>query len=274
MFKIYTTGQEFLDENINIIRNDPLGTTFFEKNAQAIAHCNTNDYAIRIETNGQLLLAIHVGDYPIVLYGSEHCADELADVIANNQLIFNKTIGPYELSNAFLTAYEQRVGGSHEVHLFMDVMYCDKVNPCDTSSVQRAVAKDVADIAHIVVDFTYEALGEKPEFSQVYEDVSERINSYALLRLDGAIVSVASGYDEDNGLCRLANVYTLPEHRNKGYSRKVVTYLTEQAILGGKIPYLHVDQHNPVSNHLYSSIGYVYGKSRYEIIYVPVCIED
>ena len=117
------------------------------------------------------------------------------------------------------------------------------------------------------MDFTFEALGEKPELDKVTDSVSQRIHSYAILRDDGKIVSVASGYYENNGLCRLANVYTKPECRNKGYSRKVVTYLTEQAITSGNLPYLHVDQHNPVSNHLYKSIGYVYGKSRYEIIY-------
>ncbi|MCH5153130.1 MAG: GNAT family N-acetyltransferase [Clostridiales bacterium] len=269
MFKLYTTGQEFLDENLDIIRNDPLGTTFFEVNAKAITHCNTMDYAIRIETDGQLLLAIHVGDYPLVLYGSECCSEELADIVANHKLTFSKTIGPYGLSNAFLTAYELRVGGSHKVDLFMDVMYCEKVNSCDTSGVEHATEKNIGEIAQLVVDFTFEALGEKSELDKVTDSISQRIHSYAILCDDGKIVSVASGYYEDNGLCRLANVYTKPEYRNKGYSRKVVTYLTEQAITSGNLPYLHVDQNNPVSNHLYLKIGYVYGKSRYEIAYIP-----
>lgn len=274
MYKIYSTGQEFLDENINIIRSDPLGTTFFEVNANMIPQCDDNNYALRVENGGELLLAIHVGNYPLVLYGSEICVDELATTIAENKLQFGKVIGYRDLLIAFLTSYERLVGGSHKVHLSMDIMYCDKANPCDTSCVQQATAKDIEEIAQLIVDFTFEALNEKPEFSQVCENVSQRIGSYALLRVDGEIVSVASGYDEYNGLCRLANVYTKPKYRNKGYSRKVVTYLTEKTIHGGKIPYLHVDQHNPVSNHLYTVIGYVYGKSRYEIIYTPAHIEE
>ena len=269
MYKIYATGQEFLDENLNIIRSNPLDTIFFEGNAKAITQRNANDYAIRVEAKGQLLLAIHVGNYPIVLYGSECCADELADVVANHKLNFSKTIGPYELSTGFLTAYEQRVGGTHQVNLSMDVMYCDKVNPCDTSRVEQATAKDIEDITQIVADFTYEALGEKPEWGKIFENVSSKITSYALLRAGGEIVSVASCYDENN-LCRISDVYTKPKHRNKGYSRKVVTFVTKRAIDAGKVVYLHVDKHNPVSNHLYSSIGYVYGKSRYEIIYTPI----
>lgn len=269
MYKLYKTGQEFLDENLNIILGDPLGTTFFEANAKAIAQCNTNDFAIRVETNGQLLLAIHVGNYPLVLYGSERCADEIAQVVKQHKLQFSRTIGFYDISEAFLKAYEQLVGGSHKVNLFMDVMYCEKTNPCDTSCAEQATPRDAEEIAGLVVDFTFEALGEKPTWGEVFENITQRINSYCLLRVEGRIVSIASGYDE-NGLCRLANVYTVPCHRNKGYSRKVVTYLTEQAINSGRLPYLHVDQHNPVSNHLYTSIGYVYGKSRYEMIYIPL----
>ena len=274
MYKIYSTGQEFLDDNLNIIRSDPLGTTFFEVNANMIPQCDANNYALRVENGGELMLAIHVGNYPLVLYGSEICADELAKVVAQNKLQFSRTIGFYDICEAFLQAYEDLVGGSHKVHLSMDIMYCDKANPCDTSCVQQATENDIKEIAQLVVDFTFEALGETPEFSQVCENVAERINCYALLRVDGAIVSVASIYDENNGLCRLANVYTKIQHRNKGYSRMVVTYLTEQTIQGGKIPYLHVDQHNPVSNHLYQTIGYVYGKSRYEMIYTPTHIEE
>ena len=267
MYKIYSTGQQFLDENLDIIRNDPLGTIFFEENAKAIDKCNQNDFAVRVEKDSKLLLAIHVGDYPLVLYGSECCANELAEVVVKHQLSFCNTIGPYELSTAFLTAYEQLVGGSHTVRLPMDIMRCEQVIPCDTSRVERATESDANEIAQLVIDFTYEAVDEKSAWGEVFEDVSRRIGSYALLRADGKIVSIASGYDEDNGLCRLSNVYTVPQYRNKGYSRKVVTYVTEQALTKNQLPFLHVDKRNPVSNHLYLKVGYVYGKSRYEMEY-------
>ena len=121
MYKVYKTGQEFLDENLDIIKNDPLGTIFFEGNAKAIAECNENDFAVRVD-NEEVLLAIHFAYYPLVLYGSERCVDELVEAVVKHKLKFGKTIGVYELSNNFLTAYEQRVGGSHTVHLSMDVM--------------------------------------------------------------------------------------------------------------------------------------------------------
>ena len=267
MYKIYATGQEFLDENLNIIRNDPLGTTFMEGNANMISTCNESNYALRIEHHGELLIAIRVENLPFVIYGSELCAAELAKVVAENKLQFGKVIGYYDVLDAFLTAYESHLGGTHKVNLSMDVMYCEKVNPCDIIGVEQATEKDTDEIARLVECFTSEAVGEQPEFSKVLDKVSKQINSYAVFKIDGVIVSMGMCY-HDGSLRRISNVYTLPEYRNRGYSKKVVTYLTEQALKGG-IPCLHVDQHNPVSNHLYQSIGYVYGKSRYEIIYTP-----
>ena len=60
-------------------------------------------------------------------------------------------------------------------------------------------------------------------------------------------------------------VYTLPEYRNKGFARQTVTSFTADILKCGRTPYLHVDKTNPVSNRLYLSIGYVYGKTKLEI---------
>ncbi|MCH5151423.1 MAG: GNAT family N-acetyltransferase [Clostridiales bacterium] len=269
MYKLYSTGREFLDENQNIIRNDPLGAMFLAVNANMIEQCDETNYAVRVEVDGSLLLAIHVGDYPLVLYGSEGCVDEFAQVVTKNKLQFNRTIGPYDISDLFLQAYERIVGGSHKVNLSMDVMYCDKVNPCDTANVEQATLHDADEITRLYTDFLNEALGENATWGEKKRQITQEIDDFALLRVGDEIVSIASSKNSGQGLKRISNVYTKPQHRNNGYSRKVVTYLTERALQSGNLPCLHVDQNNPVSNHLYLSIGYKYGKSRYEFIYIP-----
>ena len=267
MYKLYKTGQEFLDENIDLIRGDRLGTTFFEANANAIAVCDDANFALRVQDGSEVLIAIRVNGYPLVVYGSTCCANELATAVSQNKLQFSKVIGYYDIVTAFLNCYEQLVGGSHKVNLSMDIMYCQQVNSCDTSQVEQATAHDVDEIAQMVVDFTTEAVNEAQDFNAVRDKVASVIDRYALIRINGEIVSM--GYFHIDGeLCRISNVYTKPSHRNRGYSRKVVTYITQQAIDCGYLPCLHVDQHNPISNHLYSSIGYVYGKSRYEMEFV------
>ena len=269
MYKLYETGKEFLNENLSLLRSDPLGTMFFESNANSIEHCSEVSYAVRVEVAGEVLIAIRLDSFPLVVYGSEVCVAELARVAQENKLQFDKAIGYQDLLDKFLTAYEQLVGGEHKVNLYMDVMYCDKVEPCDTSKVERATVKDVDEIAHLYADFLREALGENATWGEKIDKVRQEIDSCALMRVDGKIVSIGTFKDSGNGLQRISNVYTKPEFRNKGYSRKVVTYLTEQVLKNGCLPCLYVDQHNPVSNHLYQKIGYKYGKSRYEFVYEP-----
>ena len=269
MYKLYSTGREFLDENLNIIRNDPLGALFFEVNANMIERCDKISYATRVDVDGETLIAIRVDGYPMVVYGSKRCVSVLAKIVAENKLQFDKAIGYYELTDKFLTCYEQIVGGSHKVNLSMDIMFCNELNPCDTLDVEKATAKDAEEIARLYAEFLREAVGENATWGEKTRKIIQEINEFALVRVDGEIVSIASSKETGYGLKRISNVYTKPEHRNKGYSRKVVTYLTEQVLKGGNLPCLFVDQHNPVSNHLYQTIGYAYDKSRYEMIYTP-----
>ena len=265
MYKLYKTGKEFLEENLNLIRKDPLGAMFFESNADSIEQCDASNFAMRVEVDGEILIAIRLDTYPLVVYGSERCVGEAARVVAERDLQFSKAIGCYNLTDKFLSAYESIAGGSHKINLSMDVMYCENINPCDTSEVEQATAKDAEEIACLYAEFLREAMGENATWGEKIREIKQQIDEYALLRIDGKIVSIAVSKDNGSGLRRISNVYTKPEYRNKGYSRKVVTYLTEQALMSGDLPCLHVDQNNPVSNHLYLKIGYKYGKSRYEM---------
>lgn len=265
MYKLYKTGKDFLDENLSLIRTDPLGTIFFEHNANAIEQCDGSSYAVRVECGKEVLIAIRLNGFPLVLYGSEHCVAELAQVVADNKLQFDKVLGYYDLADKFLTCYERYDGGSHKVNLCMDIMYCEQIAPCDMSGVERATAKDVEEITQLYVAFLTEALGKNATWGGKIDQIAQEIDNFALLRVDGEIVSIASRKDSGNGLCRISNVFTKPQHRNKGYSRKIVTYLTNRILTSGNLPCLFVDKHNPVSNHLYQTIGYKYGKSRYEM---------
>ena len=269
MYKLYKTGKDFLDENLNLIRSDPLGTIFFESNANAIEQCDESSYAVRVECGDEVFMAIRLNGFPLVLNGSERCVEEFAQVASERKLQFDKVLGYYDLSDKFLTCYERYAGGGHRVNLSMDIMYCKQFAPCDTSGVECATAKDVEEISRLYVAFLNEALGKNETWGGKIAQIAQEIDNYALLRVDEEIVSIASRKDSGSGLCRISNVYTKPEHRNKGYSRKLVTYLTEQILKTGNLPCLFVDQHNPVSNHLYQKIGYKYDKSRYEIDYIP-----
>ncbi len=67
----------------------------------------------------------------------------------------------------------------------------------------------------------------------------------------------------------MSNVYTHPAFRGQGLARQVVSSLTREILAQGKLPYLYVDQRNPISNRLYQRVGYVYHAPQGEYLYTP-----
>lgn len=82
---------------------------------------------------------------------------------------------------------------------------------------------------------------------------------------------------DDNGICAIARiafvgekyvrintVFTSPEKRGRGYAGALVSALTEKLASDGLIPTVLADEENPVSNHLYLSLGFTTDGKIYE----------
>ena len=69
--------------------------------------------------------------------------------------------------------------------------------------------------------------------------------------------------------CWPGSLWPIEEYRGQGFARQAVTYLTRDIIQRGKTAYLYVDKANPISNHLYQSIGYKYDTPMTEAEYIP-----
>ena len=87
------------------------------------------------------------------------------------------------------------------------------------------------------------------EFAEHYAD---RIIELA----DGKIVSMARIAPATGDDLRLVLVYTRDEYRGRGYARKVVNSAKNEILASGKRATLNVDRKNPVSYHLYLSLGF------------------
>ena len=75
---------------------------------------------------------------------------------------------------------------------------------------------------------------------------------------DGTPVSMAAKVRTTTNTASISWVYTFKNHRGKGYGAKATAYLTEQLLNQGyRECNLFTDASNPVSNHVYSKIGYV-----------------
>jgi GNAT superfamily N-acetyltransferase len=92
---------------------------------------------------------------------------------------------------------------------------------------------------------------------------------------------------DDNGICAIARVafvgekyarintvFTSPEKRGHGYAGALVSSLAEKLISEGLTPTVLADEENPVSNHLYLSLGFTPDGRIYEYSKIGVCHKE
>lgn len=266
MFHFYPTGQSFLDDNAEILTRSPLETVFFEGNAKNMPDMR-DGFAVKVWDGGGSLLALRLKTWPMVLFGEPSLCGELAACLWEQKCTFTRVLTSLPLAETFFTAYEALAGGGHRIRHAMTVMCCRTLRDVPTDAVSAATEADVDEIAGLVLRFHAEALGEIGEPTAVADDVRRRLGNYAIARWEGRIAAIACRNREMERLCAVSGVYTLPEARGHGLARQVVTALTRDILQRGKLPYLFVEQKNPVSNHLYQSIGYTYEMPQYEIDY-------
>lgn len=265
MTKFYKCGEEFLAENRDILDAYLLETVFFECNANCIHEADENNFLVKIFDGDTYLIAVHNSQYPMVIFGDKSLCAEFARQAYEHKLTFDKVIGALDTCEMFLAEYGKLVKCTHQVNHSMDIMRCGKTLTSDVDGVEKPSDNDVNEIAELIVSFTVEALGDSADVDVVKQDVINRLTDFAVIRRNGLIVSVASVKRKTDKLACIADVYTLPQFRNQGLSCKIVTYLTLRITDDGKLAYLFVDKTNPISNHLYTKIGYAYAVPQYEI---------
>lgn len=268
MVRFYQTGKEFLDDNADIIREYPMDMAFFEGNARSMPNMQEG-FAVKVSDKSGYLLATRYREFPMVLFGAESLCSELAECLFEQGQDFGRVLATKQTAETFLAAYEALAGGSHTVKHAMTTMCCTSFQESETADVSMAALTEVEEIAKAVLHFQIEAMREKPQLEQVIAEVKHEIAHYAFIRRDGCIVSIAKSCRETEKLCAVSYVYTVPKYRRQGLARQIVTALTRDILKKEKLPYLYVDQENPISNHLYQSIGYSYKAPQFEIEYFP-----
>lgn len=268
MIKFYKNGEEFLKDNIVILNQYPLDTSFFKVNSKLLNTFDRRNYSFKVIDGDNYLLVMKLDDYNLLIFGETNLVKEAIDIICDYHLYFYGILASKELIDEFYLHYINRRGGESFIRHKMDMMYLKKLKENPTMSVVKADPNDINIIANYVVEFNEQALNESNiNFKDVILRVTKEIDSYYLLKINNKIVSMAKIAREDDNICAITSVYTPIEHRNKGYSRQVVTHICQLILNKGKTPYLYVDKENPISNHLYLKIGFQYAESKYDVAY-------
>lgn len=274
--KIYDNGIDFYNDNKDLIEDNIIRTIFIKLNSLCIKEINRNNYCIKISNNNDKLIALNMEPYNLLIFGCKYLIKTLAEVLFYNNFNFKGLQCSRELYDEFCKEYSLLTGGSFEININLNLLTSDckqqiefdnYINSDNAANykVYKSSINDYEEIVPLIEKFDLEIFGEKEANK---EKILSEIDNYRYTKEDGKIVSIAMKSKNQKGTCSISYVYTLPEYRGKGYAKKIVSTLRDEIIDENKVAYLNVDNFNPISSHIYYSIGFKKLENTINSIYI------
>ncbi|MDE6656686.1 MAG: peptide-methionine (S)-S-oxide reductase MsrA [Anaeroplasmataceae bacterium] len=271
-YKVYENGKEFLEENsiyLNANINTFIETAFFFHNAQNYHKLNHRNYALRFKNGEEILLILRLDPFNMLVFGSKALCKYAVDIMADLNLVVGSVLGEEECIVELLKCYQKRLAGEIYLQHSMQIMVLKELKSLPNPSVFQCSSKDLEQLALCYCSFKKEALQEVLDLSSAIEALKGKENTFYAIKEKDKIVSIAAKARNFDSICSISNVFTIPEYRGKGYARGVVSKICEGILEEGKRPYLFVDTTNPISNHLYLSLGFTYLINQVQYLYSP-----
>lgn len=253
MIKEYNNGKEFLDENIDFLKNASYQSKYFINNSELLLDCNNNNFAIKCEEDNSKILILKVEPYNAIIYGNKECSEDLFSYIINNSYSFDRYLAEIELGENIQKLLKEKYGLKYNNSLKMDFMEAEIITEKSYSSIEYAKDEDIDEIYSCMQNFIID-VGLHDKINK--DKIANNISKYRLIRIDDKIASFAKFRESSDTTMNISDVYTRPEYRGLGLAKKVVNSIKNEIIKNGKIATLNVDQKNPISNHIYSSLGF------------------
>ena len=253
MITSYATGADFWAANRAFLETNPYLSVFFKLDFPLLVAADEVNYALRCEQDEKTLLALKVEPYNLLWFGDAQCAPELLDFILSGGYELKNYLCESHLGDTLAGLLQARCAVRYEEALAMDFMEATQETEPSSPDVVRATEDDLDEIFECAKRFVVDC-GLLDSISR--ERLKKSLSAFRLIRENGHIASMASlspGTDAD---MRVGYVYTPNAYRGRGYARKVVNSLKNEILASGKIATLNVDRKNPISNHLYSSLGF------------------
>ena len=252
MVKVYPNGNDFYEENSSFLLENKYTEPFFRFDSPLLTEAGKEEYAIRIQKGSACLLAMLVEPYNILLYGEKALAGELVNFLTSNGYRIKDYLCSIEMGDE-LIRYFGKEGYEFRLSLGMDFMEATQKTAPTSEKIELAGKGDVDELYEMTCCFIRDCglsdVAKKDRIQQTLKD-------YRILRKDGKIASFAKIHEWSDADTKISTVYTRDEFRNQGCGRAVVGSVVNEIIDSGRIAALNVDQKNPISNHLYSSLGF------------------
>lgn len=253
MIKNYPNGEAFIKDNKQYLDENKYMSSFFYLDAPLLKEPNKKNYALKVCDGNKKLLAIKVEPYYVLLYGNKDLLEELLIYLKDNELDINGFYVPMDIGEEVLKISERVLGKEFYQLIGMDFMECKEKTEPSSNEVEFPTEKDAPELLVCYINFVKDC-GLNDETTMGH--ILNRLPNLRVLRRDGKIASFCGKSPDSENSLRISAVYTRPEYRGQGLARKVVNYVKNEILDEGKVATLNVDKANPVSNHLYSSLGF------------------
>lgn len=251
--KTYEDGKSFIEENDSFLRLNPYMSTFFYLDSGLLKEENEKNYAIKIWNDKSQLIGIKVEPYNLLLYGDKDLTYKLLEYLNDFDYEFSGILCPKEIGDEVIRTSKRVMGKEYYMSIGMDFMECDKYAEPSSPDVSLAKASDLDEIFDLSKMMLKECgLPDVPN----KEKIKSVLDNFRIIKKDGKIVSMAGMSKGTDNSYRITHVYTRVEYRGRGYARKVVNNIKNEILDMGYIATLNVDINNPISNHIYKSLGF------------------
>lgn len=253
MIHVYSNGTALVEENQAMLATNPYQSMYFSLDAPQIRESDKRNYAIMVEGEGERLLAMKLSPYSLLLFGNGELAEELFDYLISNGYEIGSLLGGEPLCDRVAEMLQSRFGLRYQEALAMDFMETRDVTAPSCPDVEIPTEADLEELVECKTCFVKDCGLNDPVS---VERTRQRLREYRILRRDGKIVSMAGISVATPNAMKIAAVYTRPEYRGKGMARLVVNTAKNEILGQGKLATLNVDKKNPITNHLYRSLGF------------------
>lgn len=248
MIKEYAEGREFINENSTFLDQNRYMSVFFYLDADLLTKPSVREYALKVTDGERKLLALKVSHYDLQLYGDPECLGELIDHLNDKKYEYGSVLCATDIGEKLMN-----ITGKYKLMIGMDFMETRQFTEESSAEVCRPTEDDL-DEMHQLINRFYVDCGLPDSMEK--EKLMTKLKNFRIIREEGQIVSLAAFSPDGEDFCKIAYVYTRPEYRGKGFGRKVVNTIKNEILAMGKTAVLNVDVANPISNHLYESLGF------------------
>lgn len=253
MIRVYEKGSALWEENRPLLESNPYQTIYFRRNARMLTAMDKRNYAIMARSEGEILLTMKVEPYCTLLFGSKKLVPELVSFLVENGYEFRQMLGSETICEEAAEVSRREYGIVFEESLAMDFMEATEKTEPSCPEVEIPGKEDVDELLECCHRFAAEC-GVIAHSDR--KKILSELDSFRIFRQDGKILSMAFFNPATDAAMKINHVYTRPEARGRGLARKVVNTTKNEILSRGMAATLNVDRKNPISNHLYASLGF------------------